>query len=149
MQEKPLKKWDPFRELVILRDDMDRLFNTFLGRRIAEESEGLWAPIIDIEEDRDNYTVRAELPGMKKEDIKISVRGNMLTLSGERVQEADSKTRTFHRVERLYGRFSRTISLPSDVETDKVRASYKDGVLVIALPKPEMSKPEEIEIEVK
>ncbi len=149
MSDKLIKRWDPFRELISLREDMDRLFNAFFGKPIAEESEGIWIPVIDIEEDNENFIVSAELPGLKKEDVKISVRGNLLTISGERKQEAETKNKTYHRVERMYGKFSRTISLPSDVDVNKIKAVYKDGVLHITLPKPETMKPKEIEVEIK
>jgi len=149
MADKMIKRWDPFRELISLRDDMDRLFSSFFGRPSIEEQEGVWAPVIDLEEDNENFLVKAELPGLKKEDIKISVRGNLLTITGERKQEAETKNKTYHRVERFYGKFSRTITLPSDVDADKVKANYKDGLLTITLPKPETMKPKEIEIEVK
>ncbi len=148
MAEKHLSRWDPFRELVNLRDDMDRLFNTFFGRH-PEEPEGFWTPVIDLEEDNENFIVKAELPGMKKDDIKISVRGNQLSITGERKQESEVKNKTYHRIERSYGKFSRIITLPTDVEADQVKASYKDGVLTVTLPKPESMKPKEIEVEVK
>lgn len=149
MPDRPLKKWDPFRELISLRDDMDRLFNTFFGRYSTEETEGLWMPLLDIEEDGENFIVKAELPGLKKEEIKISVRGNLLTITGERKQEEETKNKTYHRVERQYGKFSRTISLPSEVDVNKIKAVYKDGVLHITLPKPETMKSKEVEVEVK
>ncbi|MGQ9664220.1 MAG: Hsp20/alpha crystallin family protein [bacterium] len=149
MAERPLKRWDPFREFVSLRNDMDRLFNTFFGRHLAEESEGVWLPVLDIEEDNENFIVKAELPGLKKEEVKISVRGNLLTIAGERKQEEETKNKTYHRVERQYGKFSRTISLPSEVDVDKIKAIYKDGVLHITLPKPETFKSKDIEVEVR
>ena len=148
MADKHLKRWDPFRELVSLRDDMDRLFSSFFGRQ-REEMEGFWSPIVDIEENNENFLVKAEIPGLKKEDIKISVRGNLLSVSGERKHESETKGKTFHRIERSYGKFSRTITLPSDVESDKVKATYKDGILTISLPKPESLKQKEIEVEIK
>ncbi len=148
MAEKHLSRWDPFRELVNLREDMDRLFTSFFGRH-TEEPEGFWTPVIDLEEDNENFIVKAELPGMKKDDIKISVRGNQLSISGERKQESEVKNKTYHRIERSYGKFSRVITLPTDVEADRVKASYKNGVLIINLPKPESMKPKEIEVEVK
>lgn len=147
MFDKKLPKWNPFRELVNLREDMDRFLNTFFGRH-QEETEGFWAPVIDIEEDNDNFTVKAELPGIKKDDIKISVRGNLLSIAGERKQESKVKNRTFHRIERSYGNFMRTITLPSEVNADNVKATYKDGILIITLPKPESMKPKEISIEI-
>jgi HSP20 family protein len=135
MVEKHLRRRDPFRELMNLRDDMDQLFNTFFGKP-PEETEGFWSPTIDIEEDNENYLVKAELPGIKKEEIKISVRGNLLMLSGERKHTSETKNKIFHRIECSYGRFSRTITLPSDVDAEKIKATYKDGILTVTLPKP-------------
>jgi HSP20 family protein len=149
MANQPIKKWEPFKELVTLRDDMDRFFNSFFGRSLGTDYDGVWAPVIDIEEDKDNFIVKAELPGMKKEDIKISVRSNILALAGERKYGSDEKTKTFHRIERAYGKFVRTITLPNEVDGDKVKAAYQDGILTITLPKPETMKPKEVEIEIK
>ncbi len=148
MADKFLSRWEPFRDMLSLRADMDRLFKSLFGE-IPEEREGFWAPVMDIEEDNDNVMVRAEIPGMNKEDIKVSVRNNVLTISGERKQEKEMKNKTYHRVERSYGKFSRTITLPSEVETDKIKASYKDGVLMVTLPKPESKKPKQIDVEIK
>ena len=148
MADKYLSKWEPFRDMLSLRADMDRLFNSLFGRS-PEEREGFWAPVVDIEEDNESIMVKAEIPGMKKDDIKVSVQGNMLTITGERKQESEIKDKTYHRVERSYGKFSRTISLPTDVETDKVKASYKDGILNITLPKPEAVKPKHVDVEIK
>jgi HSP20 family protein len=148
MADKYLSRWEPFRDMLSLRSDMDRLFSSLFGG-LAEEREGLWAPIVDIEEDNDNITVKAEIPGMKREDIKVSVQGNRLTITGERKQESETKNKTFHRVERSYGKFSRMIMLPTDVDPDKVKANYKDGILNVTLPKPEAIKPKHIDVEIK
>ncbi len=148
MADKYLNKWEPFRDMLSLRADMDRLFKAFFGG-IPEEKEGFWTPVVDIEEDNDNIIVRAELPGMKKDEIRVSVHGSVLSVSGERKQESETKDKTFHRIERYYGKFIRNISLPSEVEANNVKASYKDGVLSITLPKPESKKPKKIEVEIK
>ena len=148
MADKFMSRWEPFRDMLSLRSDMDRLFSSLFGG-LTEEREGFWAPIVDIEEDSDNITVKAEIPGMKREDIKVSVQGNRLTITGERKQESETKSKTFHRVERSYGKFSRMITLPADVEADKVKASYRDGILNINLPKPEAIKPKHIDVEIK
>lgn len=146
MPNKKMSRWDSFRELVNLRDEMDRFFNTFFNKQL-ESTEGFWAPVIDIEEDNEYFIVKAELPGIKKEDIKISVRGNLLSITGGRKQESEIKNKTFHRIERSYGKFMRKITLPSEVNADKVQAKYKDGILTITLPKPESMKPKEITVE--
>jgi HSP20 family protein len=148
MADKYMSRWEPFRDMLSLRADMDRLFSSLFGHT-PEEREGFWAPVIDIEEDNENILVKAEIPGMKKDDIKVSVQGNMLNITGERKQESEAKNKTFHRVERTYGKFSRMITLPTDVDSDKVKASYKDGILNITLPKPESVKPRHIDVEIK
>jgi len=148
MADKYMSRWEPFRDMLSLRADMDRLFSSLFGGAY-EEREGMWAPIVDIEEDNDSIMVKAEIPGMKKEDIKVSVQSNILTITGERNRESETKSKTFHRVERSYGKFSRMITLPTDVDSDKVKANYKDGILSITLPKPEAVKPKHIDVEIK
>ena len=148
MADKFMSRWEPFRDMLSLRADMDRLFSSLFGG-MAEEREGFWAPIVDIEEDNESILVKAEIPGMTKEEIKVSVQGNILTITGERKHETETKNRTFHRVERSYGKFSRMITLPTDVEADKVKANYKDGILSVMLPKPEVTKPKHIDVEIK
>lgn len=148
MADKYMSKWEPFRDMLSLRADMDRLFSSLFGGGYGER-EGLWAPVVDIEEDNDTILVKAEIPGMKKEDIKVSVQSNILTITGERKHESETKNKTFHRVERSYGKFSRMITLPTDVDSDKVKATYKDGILNITLPKPEAVKPKHIDVEIK
>lgn len=148
MADKFLDKWEPFRDMLNLRADMDRFYKSFFGG-VPEDQEGYWAPVVDIEEDKDNYIVKAEIPGVKKEDIKVTVRDNLLVVSGERSCEKEVKDRTYHRIERSYGKFSRTIALPAAVDPDKIKASYTDGILHITLPKPESSKPKQIDVEIK
>jgi len=148
MNTKNIKIWEPFRELVTMRDDVDHLFDTFFGRE-NENYDNYWRPAIDIEENNGNLMVKAEIPGMSKEDIKVSVKDNLLTISGERKRENESKGKTFYRVERCHGQFRRIIRLPAEVDADKVKASYKDGVLHVILPKPESMKPKQIDVEIK
>ncbi|MEO0004879.1 MAG: Hsp20/alpha crystallin family protein [candidate division WOR-3 bacterium] len=143
---KHLTTWDPFREMVSLRDELDRLFDSVFGRLPRERAETYWAPPLDIEENDDSIVVRVELPGMNKEDIKVSLSGDTLTISGERKQESERKGKTYYRVERAYGKFQRTVTLPAEVEGDKAKASYKAGVLELVLPKSEKSKAKEITI---
>jgi HSP20 family protein len=143
---KHLTTWDPFREMVSLRDELDRLFDSVFGRFPRERGETYWAPPLDIEETEDAIVVRAELPGMNKEDIKVSLSGDTLTIAGERKQESEKKGKTYFRVERAYGKFQRTVTLPAEVEGDKAKASYKAGVLELVLPKSEKSKAKEITI---
>ena len=143
---KNLIRWDPWHEMSSLRDDMDRLFDSMTGR-YPREREALWAPPLDVEETKESIVVRTELPGMKREDIKVSVHGDQLTISGERRHEAEQKERTFHRIERAYGKFQRTLVLPADVNGSRARASYKNGVLELTLPKSEEARAHEIAIE--
>ncbi|TET44230.1 Hsp20/alpha crystallin family protein [candidate division TA06 bacterium] len=146
-----IMKWDPFRDMVSIRDEIDRLFDGFFGRMPAKRSvmKGIWAPLVDIEETKDDILIRAELPGMKKEDIKISVSEGRLQIAGERSKEKEEKEGTYHRIERTYGRFQRVVPLPVEVEAGKTKATYKDGMLEVRLPKAEKAKPKEIGIEVK
>lgn len=148
MNDKKMKKWEPFSELVTMRDDMDRLFDVFFGTQ-PQTIDDLWRPSIDIEESNGNLMVKAEIPGMKKENIKVSVKEDMLTISGERKQENETRDKTYHRIERSYGQFQRMIRLPAEVDADKVKASYKDGVLSVTLPKPESMKPKHIDVEME
>ena len=145
---KEMSKWDPFREFSLLRTEMDRLFDSMLGRYPRERIEGLWTPLLDLEETKDSVIARVELPGMKKEDIKISVVNNVLTISGERRHQTEEKGKTYYRIERSYGKFQRAIELPSEVIADKAKASYKDGILELVMPKSEKAKEKEIAIEV-
>jgi len=145
---KDITKWDPFREFSSLRSEMERVFDSMLGRYPRERVEGLWTPLVDVEETKDNIVARIELPGMKKEDIKVTLMNNMLTISGERKHEAEEKGKTYYRIERTYGKFQRTIELPTEVMTDKAKAIYKDGILELVIPKSEKAKEKEVAIEV-
>ena len=143
------RRWDPFREVGSIRDEIDRVLDSFLNRLpIRKGREEPWLPLIDLEESKDKLLVRAELPGMKKEDIKISISGDTLTLQGKRDLKKEEKDKTYHRIERSYGRFERAIPLPAEVEPDKIKATYDEGVLHISLPKSEKIKPKEISIDI-
>ena len=113
------------------------------------EQEKVWAPLLDVEETQDEVVVRAELPGLKKEEIKLQAQGNLLALTGERKGESETKDKTVHLIERASGRFQRVLQLPAEVDGSQARASYEAGVLTIRLPKKEEAKPKEIAIEVK
>lgn len=131
-----------------LRQGIDRLFDSFFGGdMLADTSFGaVWVPAVDIYEQDDAYIVKAELPGMKKEDVNITIHQNILTLRGERKEEGTSKDMQYIRAERNVGSFLRSFTLPSSVKTDKVEAVYKDGVLTITLPKVEEAKPKAIPV---
>lgn len=149
-QNSTLTRWDPFSELLDMRREMDRLFGGFLAGTPAATTPngGLWAPAVDIHETKDSFVVKAELPGMKLEDIQITIVENTLTLKGERRQENEVRSGGYTRVERAYGTFQRALALPSVVDSEKVKAKYKDGVLEIELPKKEEAKPKEIKVQV-
>ncbi len=143
-----LMEWRPFREVSKLRREMDRLWDDYFGpsRRALQPLEGEWAPAVDVSESGEQITITAEVPGMDAKDIEISLVGDILTIKGEKKAEREEKGENFHMVERSYGSFSRSLKLPAGVDPDKVEASYKQGVLTIALPKKEEVKPKAIEI---
>ncbi|RMG60853.1 MAG: Hsp20/alpha crystallin family protein [Calditrichaeota bacterium] len=146
-----LVPWTPMRELQNIQEEMNRLMERFFGPSLVETTgeltfTGNWYPMVDVTETKDELIVTAELPGMKKEDIHISYRDGLLTIEGERKQEFEEKDVNFHRVERRYGRFSRTFQLPVPINENKINAVYKDGVLTIHLPKAEEAKAKEIPV---
>jgi len=130
-----------------LQREMNRMFDSFMRTPEEEESfKGTWSPEVDIKETPEAVIIQAELPGMKKDDIKLSIRDNTLQMSGEKRMEEEKGGDNYHRTERVYGSFLRTFTLPSMVDAGKIQAVYKDGVLHLTLPKTEASKPEEITI---
>jgi HSP20 family protein len=142
-------KWDPFRDLNILQDRMNRLFeDTGRGIRRNEEPAAttIWSPAVDIYETDGEIVVQAELPGMDRKDISLHLENNVLTIRGDRQFKKETKEDNYHRIERSYGGFSRSFSIPTSVDEDKIRADYKDGVLKIALPKKEQARPKQIQI---
>jgi HSP20 family protein len=146
-------RWEPFRDLVSLQDRMNRLFDESfrgIGRGAGEDdfSLGAWAPAVDIYEKDGNIVLKAELPGIDPKDVDVRVENNVLTLRGERKFEEEVKKDNFHRVERSYGSFTRSFTLPSVVDTEKIKADCKDGVLRLTLPKREEAKPKQISISV-
>jgi HSP20 family protein len=124
--------------LTNLQDELDRLFGT----------QAVWAPALDVQESKDNYIFRAELPGLKREEIDVSLQDDTLVISGERKVEKVEEGVEVHRQERYYGKFQRTLTLPEPVAADKVKAEYKDGVLTVTLPKTEAAKPKKIDVSV-
>jgi HSP20 family protein len=143
-------KWNPFRELEDIQTRLNRVFSDMPVRR--PETEGLffadWAPPVDIQETEKEYLIKAELPEMKKEDVKVDVLDGVLTIEGERTQEKEEKGKKFHKVERSYGKFVRQFTLPTEVDPAKVMAEYKDGILSVHLPKTAEAKPKAIEVKV-
>lgn len=143
-------RWDPFADMAQLREQVNRLFEQSLTRAGREPvSTRTWAPMVDIEETADALVLHAELPGIKPEDIAIQIEGDTLTLRGERKFEQESADRQYIRVERSYGAFQRTFTLGVPIKQDEVKASYRDGVLEVVLPKSEEVKPKQIKIEVE
>lgn len=148
-QRPAVGQWPTFERLSDLRDDIDRLFEMPLTG-LARSSNLLsgWTPALDVYEGKDNFTVKAELPGMKREDIEVSLHDGMLSISGERKSDSKHEDAEVYRAERYVGRFQRTVALPASVAADKVKAQYKDGVLSITLPKTEEAKPKQIVVTV-
>ena len=141
--------WPGFGQLTSLRDEIDRLFEAPLSE-LAKTSQLLsgWTPALDVSEDKDNVYVRAELPGMRKEDIDVSLHNGSLSISGERKGDEEFKDAEVYRAERFFGKFQRTVTLPAQVAVDKIKAQYKDGILSITLPKAEEAKPKHIDVHV-
>ncbi len=141
-------RWDPGRDIDSLQGDVNRLFDSFFGRREAGQASSLrrWVPAMDLAETEDQLVLRADLPGMERDDIDIEVKDNVLTISGERKAEHEKKGEGFHRIERSFGRFSRSLGLPRGVDAKSVTASFENGVLEVRMPKPEERKATRIEI---
>ena len=126
------------RRLTGLQHELEQLFDV--------QAQHVWAPVLDVQEDKDNFRVRVELPGLKREDITVSIEDGTLVISGERKTETADEGTEVHRQERYYGKFSRALTLPSAVAADQVKAAYKDGILTVTLPKAEEAKPKNITV---
>jgi HSP20 family protein len=148
-QRPELSTWTNFGGLSNLRDEIDRLFEAPLSE-LARTSQILsgWTPALDLHEDKDNFLVKIELPGMKKEDIEVTMHEGSLSISGERKSEQKFEGADVYRSERYFGHFQRTVTLPAPVAADKIKAQYKDGVLTVTLPKAEEAKPKQIDVQV-
>jgi HSP20 family protein len=144
-------KWDPFRDLISIQDRMNRLFEQTLSRSRGEEgaAAATWTPAVDIYETLDTIVIKADLPGVVREDIEIQVDDNTLTLKGERRFSKDVQEESYLRIERTYGSFHRCFTLPASIRQEEIRAVCRDGVLELTLPKAEGSKPKRIAIEVR
>ena len=145
-------RWDPFDAFLGAQEDLNRVFRrnwlSAMGDRSAADA-GTWAPAVDIYETGDSLTVEAELPGIDPKDIEVSVDEGVLTLKGERKLEKEVKEENYHRIERAYGVFQRSVRLPSDVDADSVKAYYDSGVLRVTVPKVEPKKPKSVPVEVE
>jgi HSP20 family protein len=142
-------RWEPFRELSTLQSEMNRLFNSAFDTPTGPGNGGAarrWMPAMDLVETKDDFVLRADLPGMTEDDVKIEFEDGTLTISGDRKSEHETKNEGYYRVERAYGSFSRSLTLPQGVDPERVSASFDKGVLEVRVPKPEERKPRRIEI---
>jgi HSP20 family protein len=147
-----IARLDPFREL----EEMERRFATLFGRVPARRVDGReetmtvfeWAPLVDIVENEHEYLIKAELPEVKREDVKVTVQDGTLTIAGERTIEKEEKDKKYHRIERAYGHFARSFTLPEDADPTRIRAEFKDGVLNVHVAKAEHARPKRVEVEV-
>jgi HSP20 family protein len=148
---KPFKELTPFRDFERMTKEMDRFWDSFLGGTLRKRGDDgtEWFPSLDVSETKNELVVKAEVPGMDPKDIDISLSDGMLTIKGEKRQEKEEKEADYHLVERSHGSFTRSILLPADIQSEKIRASYKDGILKITLPKSEGAKKKEIKIKVE
>ena len=140
-----VSRWDPFQDLLAIQDEMNQVF----GRARQGQGQGggrMWAPALDISERKDAYVVTVEVPGVNPDDLDITLEDGLLTIQGERQFTQESTEQQFHRVERRYGSFRRSITLPSQVQADAIEASFENGVLEVVVPKAEEAKPKKISV---
>ena len=146
-----VERWDPFRNMSDIQGEVNRFFDSFLGRPTAASPASgvrMWAPVLDMHETKDDLVLTFELPGVREKDVSLSITGDLLTVRGERGFDRDTKDETTHHIERVYGKFERSVQLPMPVQADKVKATYRDGVLEVRLPKAEEVKPKAIKIDI-
>jgi HSP20 family protein len=143
------ERWDPFRGMGDIQTEMNRLFDTFTGRPMAGNGDRTWFPAVDVHETKDDLVLSFDIPGVSQKDVQVTIMGDLMTVRGERRFERENSENSYHRVERVYGKFERTIQLPMTVQTDKVKANYRDGVLEVKLPKAEEVKPREVKIDLQ
>ena len=139
-----LVRWEPMRELNALQGEMNRMFNSFFDDDARQARR--WVPAVDLIEREDSLVLKADLPGLREEDVSIEVRDNVLSISGERKSEHEQSENGYYRVERAYGSFSRSLTLPDGIDADKIEASFDSGVLEVKIPKPEERKPRRIQV---
>jgi HSP20 family protein len=145
-----LVRWEPVRELNTIQGEINRLFNSFFDTPVgaAEGAGRRWLPPMDLVEADDHYVLRADLPGVAEDDVKIEVEDSVLTISGERKAEHEQRGEGYHRLERSYGAFSRALTLPEGIDPEAVHASFDRGVLEVRIPKPEQKQPRRVSINV-
>jgi HSP20 family protein len=141
-------RWDPFRELGDISTRLNALFGQPLGRRLEGDGFADWMPAMDVQETDKEYLIKADLPDVKRDDVKVGVEDGVLTLEGERRQEQEEKGKKFHRIERAYGKFVRRLTLPTDVDAQKIAADFTEGVLNVHLPKSANARPRTIDVKV-
>ncbi len=145
-------KWDPFRNVAALQDRINRIFDESFSRTADLDDDismSAWKPLVDIYETDEAIILKAELPGIKKEDVSVEVKDNVLTLKGVRTEEKEIKEKNYYRKERAFGTFSRAFNLQHRIQPDNIKARFKDGVLKIEIPKPEEEKPKQITVKVE
>jgi HSP20 family protein len=141
-----LVRWEPAREVDSLQSEVNRVFDAFFGNGAGTRTRR-WVPAMDLVETDDHLVLRADLPGMTQDDVEIEVKDGVLTISGERKAEHEDKSEGYYRVERTFGRFSRSLTLPKGVEAERINAGFTDGVLEVRIPKPEERKPYRVQVE--
>jgi HSP20 family protein len=141
-----LVRWDPSRDLDTLQTDLNRVFDAFFGGRTGNDAARRWIPAMDLVETDDHLVLKADLPGLDKDDVDIEIKDGVLTVSGERRTAHEDSSNGYHRVERAYGRFSRSLSLPQGIDADQVQAEFDKGVLEVRIPKPAERKPHRVQI---
>ncbi len=142
-----LVRWDPFRDLVGIQERLSRLMSEAPSRFSSEEGYGAWIPPVDIFEKGDDLVIRAELPGVSKDDMDIRVENGVLQIRGERKPDPDVAEKAAFRMERVYGKFTRSFTLPTTVDATRISAKYREGVLELSIPKAESARPKKVEIE--
>lgn len=142
-----VERWDPFRGMGEMQNEINRLFENFGSRPAMAGGERTWLPTVDVHETKDDIVLSFDIPGVSEKDVQLTITGDLLTLKGERRFDRESNENTYHRVERLYGKFERSVQLPMTVQTDKVKATYRDGVLEVKLAKADEVKPRQIKID--
>lgn len=147
MNNTTMNRWDPVRDVAGLQDEVERMFRQAFGSRgDAPASAGAWSPALDVEETEDTFVLHVELPGVKADDVDVSLEADVLTVSGERSFYDERESEGFRRIERRFGRFHRAVRLPDRVAVDGVEADYRDGLLTITVPKAEEAKPRRIPV---
>ena len=147
-------QWNPWKEMEELQNRLGSVFGSGAGRSVPTGSTdekltvSAWTPLVDIAEDEKEYSIKAEVPEITKEDLSVKVQEGVLTISGERKFEKEEKGKKYHRVERVYGNFTRSFSLPENADESKVNAEFKDGVLIVHVGKSERAKPKQVEVKI-